>query len=394
MIGYPNPPMKSLLALSLISATQAFPETPPAKFRAQVIDEKLTIGYGVAIADVDGDGSPDILLADADETAWYQNPSWKKHQLTGKLTAKDHVCLCAKDIDGDGKAEVAIGAEWAPADTKNSGAVFALIPPEDRTTPWESQKLHREPTTHRMHWVLENPGNHFLAVLPLHGCNNVNGEGDGIKFLGYRPETDPKKDWPTFLINDQFHLAHNFDPILWKSGDPSESLLVAAKEGVHLLQSTGSPWTASRLTEKGAGEVRAGKLPNGRRFIATIEPMHGNEVVINPENDNGLWSEKRILLDDSLNQGHALITADFLGLGYDQVVAGWREPSRADRKVGLKLYVPTDKNGTAWKLHAIIDDNQMACEDLKTADLNNDGKPDLIASGRASKNLVIYWNER
>lgn len=382
--------MKSLLALSLISATHAFPETPPAKFRAQVIDEKLTIGYGVAIADVDGDGKPDILLADAAETAWYQNPSWKKHQLTGKLTAKDHVCLCAKDIDGDGKAEVAIGAEWAPADTKNSGAVFFLLAPEDHAKIWEAIQLHREPTTHRMHWVLEKRDRHFLAVLPLHGCNNVNGEGDGIQFLGYRPE----KDWPTFLINDQFHLAHNFDPVRWKSGDPSESVLVAAKEGVHLLQPPGSPWTATRLTEKGAGEVRLGKLPNGRRFIATIEPMHGNEVVINPENDNGLWSEKRILLDDSLNQGHALITADFLGLGYDQVVAGWREPSRTDQKVGLKLYVPNDENGAAWKLHATIDDNQMACEDLKTADLNNDGKPDLIASGRASKNLVIYWNER
>ena len=36
----------------------------------------------------------------------------------------------------------------------------------------------------------------------------------------------------------------------------------------------------------------------------------------------------------------------------------------------------------------------MACEDLKIADLNGDGKPDIIASGRATKNLVIYWNER
>jgi hypothetical protein len=33
----------------------------------------------------------------------------------------------------------------------------------------------------------------------------------------------------------------------------------------------------------------------------------------------------------------------------------------------------------------------MACEDLKTADLNNDGKPDIIAAGRASKNLVICF---
>ncbi|MFP6907280.1 MAG: VCBS repeat-containing protein, partial [Verrucomicrobiota bacterium] len=34
----------------------------------------------------------------------------------------------------------------------------------------------------------------------------------------------------------------------------------------------------------------------------------------------------------------------------------------------------------------------MACEDLKAADLNGDGKLDLIAAGRVTKNLKIYWN--
>lgn len=385
---------QTLLFLALGTAAHAFPEAPAAKFDAKTIDDKVGIGYGIAIADVDGDGKPDILLADAAETAWYRNPGWEKHQLTGKLTPKDHVCLCAKDIDGDGMAEIAAGAEWAPNDTVNSGAVFALFAPADLTRPWKPVKLHREPTVHRMHWVLEKPDTHFLAVLPLHGCNNVKGEGDGIKFLGYRPETEPEKEWQTFLIHEGFHMAHNFDPVHWERRDGGESLLVAAKEGVHLLRRKEEKWTAARLTEKGAGEVRAGTFPDGRRFITTIEPMHGNEVVIQPQAIDGLWSDKRLVLDDSLNQGHALVTGDFLGLGYDQVVAGWREPSKTDQKVGLKLYVPTAGDGSAWQLHAVIDDNRMACEDLKAADLNGDGKLDLIASGRATRNLVIYWNQR
>jgi hypothetical protein len=32
----------------------------------------------------------------------------------------------------------------------------------------------------------------------------------------------------------------------------------------------------------------------------------------------------------------------------------------------------------------------MACEDLKVADLDGDGKPEIIAAGRATKNVVIY----
>ena len=46
-----------------------------------------------------------------------------------------------------------------------------------------------------------------------------------------------------------------------------------------------------------------------------------------------------------------------------------------------------EKFDTYW-----IDDNKIACEDLKSADLNGDGKLDIIAAGRATKNLVIYWN--
>jgi hypothetical protein len=31
---------------------------------------------------------------------------------------------------------------------------------------------------------------------------------------------------------------------------------------------------------------------------------------------------------------------------------------------------------------------------LTAADLNNDGKLDIIAAGRATNNLKIYWNRR
>lgn len=384
----PLRPLVPLFALAAI-AHAAMPEAPPAKFRAVTVDAQLSIGYGIAISDVDGDGKPDIVLADARETVWYRNPGWEKHQLTGSLTNKDHVCITARDTDADGKAEIAVGGEWNPGDTVTSGAVFALNPPADRAQLWTPAKLHREPTVHRMNWVREAGGGQFLAVLPLHGLNNKNGEGEGIRFLGYRPTKEPA--WPTFLINQDFHLAHNFQPVLWNPGDKGESLLVAAKEGVHLLTQAGEKWAATRLTGHSCGEVQLGKSPDGSRFIATVEPMHGNQVAIYPERANAFAT--RHTADDTLNQGHALVTGDFLGTGSDQVIAGWREPTKAGKKVGIRLYVPTTADGGNWQLHATIDDNTMACEDLKSADLNNDGKPDLVAAGRATKNLVIYWNE-
>ena len=88
-----------LLLLSLSLPLHALPEPPPAAFRAQTLDAKLGIGYGLSVAEIDGDGKEDIVLVDAKETVWYRNPEWTKHRMTGALTKLDHVCVAACDID-------------------------------------------------------------------------------------------------------------------------------------------------------------------------------------------------------------------------------------------------------------------------------------------------------
>ena len=40
----------------------------------------------------------------------------------------------------------------------------------------------------------------------------------------------------------------------------------------------------------------------------------------------------------------------------------------------------------------VIDDGGVGCEDLVAADLDGDGRPDIIAGGRATHNVKIYWN--
>ena len=87
--------------------------------------------------------------------------------------------------------------------------------------------------------------------------------------------------------------------------------------------------------------------------------MHGTAAAVYMLGKN----TTRKVLDENLKEGHGLATADLLGLGRDQVVAGWRIPN-AENKVGIKLYVPTDKAGTQWQSHW-IDDNGMATEDLR-----------------------------
>ena len=121
--------------------------------------------------------------------------------------------------------------------------------------------------------------------------------------------------------------------------------------------------------------------------------MHGNHLVVStPENDqaDAVWRSQ--VLDDSLIDAHALACADFLGSGQDQIVVGWRAMNRPGAQVGIKLFTPLDPEGRAWS-QTLIDDNSMACEDLTVADLNGDGRLDIVASGRATKNVKIYFNE-
>ncbi len=165
----------------LDAANHQFP-----KFRTVELDSNLQIGYGVVLADINGDERLDIVLADKKQFAWYQNPTWDKHIMVENLTDRDHVCIDARDIDGDGKAEVAVGAQWNPGETSDeslSGSVHYLIPPADRKQKWTPVQLHHEPTVHRMRWFRKNTGEFHLLVLPLHGRGNVNGEGEAVKAL-------------------------------------------------------------------------------------------------------------------------------------------------------------------------------------------------------------------
>ncbi len=372
---------------------------PVLKMRPQTIDAAIEIGYGLAVADVDGDGTGDVLLADAKQIVWYRAPAWEKFVMTDALTKQDHVCIAARDLNGDGKAEVAVGAEWNPGDTVNSGAVFLLEAPADRKEKWTARRLPHEPTTHRMAWVRTAEKEFSLAVLPLHGRGNKNSAGTGVEFLGYewpwRAESEPVRLWPT---EPALHATHNLD-VLPAGEGANETILAATKEGVRLVDLRKTTEAPRTITTTAAGEVRSGWLGDGRRFVATIEPMHGNQLAVYQAAEAGVatwgdWSGSRVVLDENMVQGHALAVGDLLGVGSDQIVVGWRGGGRGGRSgnVGIKVWV-WDATEAAWRVAAVVDKGQMACEDLKVADLNGDGRLDIVAAGRATKNVVIYWNE-
>ena len=355
-------------------------------FKPQTIDSSITIGYGIALGDVDGDKKPDILLADKKQIVWYRNGDWKKFIMAENLTEYDNVCIAAEDINGDGKVEVAVGAQWNPSETKDekkSGSVHFLVRPKDPTTEWKSVQLYHEVTVHRMRWVRSSEGSYYLLVLPLHGKDNTNGTGTPVNLLVFKYPQLLKKTASEHIISTNMHLTHNFDI----TESPQAPIVVAGKEGLSVSQRVFKNVHLVTLPMRGfegAGEVR---LPRSgtEKFITTIEPMHGNKLVV--YSDEG---QTRLVLDTSLSEGHALAAADLLGTGSSQIVAGWRRPNK-DGKVGIKIYSKKTPASTEWE-NQWIDENGMACEDLQVIDLNRDGRLDIVASGRATHNVKVYWN--
>lgn len=327
--------------------------------------------------------------------------------MARNLTEQDNVCIAARDLDGDGRVEVAVGAGWNPAETSDStksGAVFYLIRPTDPTKLWEPVRLPHEVTTHRMRWVRTGRTNYQLVVVPLHGLGNKNGAGRGVRIWGYEFPKNPRSRWKQHLVDSTMHLTHNFE--VWED-QYATGIIIGGKEGGKIVQWKKGKWVQdttdsavnyeefiNKDVATGIGEI---KRLDGGNAIVTIQPMHGNRLQIEPGSYK--FSRVRSILPDKLidsrinkmNQGHALLCADWLGTGRDQIAVGWRNPN-AEGKVGTRLFVP-DANGK-WAEFSIDDSVRMACEDMQTADLDGDGDLDLIASGRATLNVLIYWNER
>ena len=388
------------LAIALAAAWLLAPGEAAVQFRHQEIEANFGIGYAVLTADVDGDGKPDIVGLNETQVVWWQNPTWRKNVILDGKTEADNVAIAPADIDGDGKVDFAIGAAWRPSDTQGGGTLQWISRESGAGEPWTLRPLGSEPTTHRMRWAdTDGDGKRELIVAPLHGRGTSGPRhwvGNGARLLALAPAARPsEQEWGREVIDDTFHIVHNFWALDF-DGDPADELLTASYEGVHLLdRGPAGEWRRIRLGEghvgddiRGAGEVKLGRLKNGKRYIATVEPWHANHLVLyrEPENPRGPW--RREVAARRLNGGHALWTGDLDGDGEQELAFGWRlKGSMPYDRPGVGVYDPGD-----GKIQ-IVDWGGMAAEDLTLEDLNGDGRPEIIAAGRATHNVKIYWNE-
>jgi hypothetical protein len=306
------------------------------------------------VYDFNGDGWPDILVlgrVHLHEAFWYENPRgepgpWKKHFAFHRILGESPPFM---DVDGDGRPELV--AHWEGR--------WGFIRPDwkDPTRPWT---FH--PITAQGNWPQFYHGT---------GIGDVNGDGR-----------------PDLLLNDG-----------WWEQPPA-----AAGE---------AEWVAHpfRFAEKGGAQMFAYDVDgDGRNDVIAALDAHGWGLAwFQQVKERGeVTFRKHVIMGDrsdmgkygvAFSQPHALALADLDGDGLKDIVVGKRrwahgptgdvEPNEAPVLYWFRLVREEGKEPTFRPY--LIDDNSGVGVQITVADVDGDGRPDILT---ASKLGVFLFHNR
>jgi hypothetical protein len=370
-------------SLLIASALQA---SDLPRFREVVITQSIKLGYQLVAADLNKDNRKDLIAIDeqATELAWFENPSWARHVLATDVPRP--LNADSWDVDADGVPEIVLAYRFDPRPEKSVGNVVLLKSGPDVRAPWVGREIDRVPTAHRVRWIdPEGNGNKVLLLGPMVGQRYPPQEGDRVPIYLYRPGAWKRET----LSCEPGGVLHAIHPVSWDKS-PGQQLLTASYLGLHRFEFIEGSWKGTCLCAGdprpwplcGSSEVRLGRW-GADRFLAAIEPWHGNQVVVYwPEGEQ--WDRR--VIEDKMQNGHALGVGDLDGDGRDEIVSGFRGTGYQ-----LSIYQATDSQGRQWR-KTVLDDGGIAGADCLIDDFTGDGRPDIVCIGASTGNVKLYEN--
>ena len=366
-------------------ATAMTLQSQTLSFEPHTLATDLTGGYQVVACDVNNDGKLDLiaLASGMSELVWFENPGWQRHVIATGLSRM--INLAAWDFDGDGIPEIALASGFSPNALQSVGKLAILHHKGDPRELWEMKEIDQLPTSHRLRWAdIDGTGRKVLVNAPLSAANATAPDYRGHVPLVYY---DPA-DWKRKMISDaEEGIVHGIFVTDWDHTG-RDSVLIGGFLGIHLYRfGKDTQWSRSEIAKGdpapwpkgGNSDIAVGSLKR-KRFIAAIEPWHGNQVVVYRE-AHGRWN--REVIDDTLLDAHTVVTADFDHDGSDEIVVGFR-----GKPYGVYLY---RFDGHRWN-RQILDAGDMSAAACVAADLDGDGRPDIACIGSTTYNLKWYRN--
>ena len=389
----------TLLAAAAFTVAGCAQANDAVRFQAHDVTEYRG-GYAVEVFDFNNDGLLDVVPNSTGNPTlmWYENPTWEPHVIVSDT--RGIVNKAMGDLDGDGIPEVAIQSSFAMVAANSEGLNWVARSGGNPEGEWQAEVIDRWATSHHVVFAdLDGDGALELVNAPLIGPGSLGPtyDQDQASVFWYGQDS-----WERGIIADANipGVIHRVRRVNWDGGD-RDAILVASFEGIGLYRAEGSganmtfrkdlisPGHDSEPAPRlGASDVGVGASGSGR-IVASVEPWHGNEVVVYTE-QAGEWV-RRVIFDE-VQSGHEIAVADFNGDGYADIVAN--DNSRVsernpDGSPGVHVFFsPKDPATGDWIYRRI--ESEAGMNGCVTGDMNNDGRMDIICAGSGG---VVRWYE-
>ena len=307
-------------------------------------------------ADLNGDGWDDVVQVGwpGQETVWYANPAGKRSPLDGNtlghwdrhvgFAVTDNESPGWDDLTGDGKPELILQTDGQYG--------YASPNLADPTNPWVfhavSDKTDRGRYTHGL------------------GVGDINGDG--------RPDLLEKDGW-------------------WEHPESPDAP---------------GPWPfhSVKFAENGAQILAADVNGDGRADVISAENAHGYGINWFEQQPDGSFAKHIIMgprggenpLPICFSQPHALALADMNGDGLPDFVTGkrfWAHGPGGDAEPQappvIYAFLLKRDGGESRFEPLLIDDASGVGTQVTVADLNADGKPDIVVGNKLG--TFVHWQK-
>ncbi len=398
-------------------------------------ESKLTgpNGEGLKVIDINNDGYMDILV----NTVWFENPGggtkdvWKEHTYSRSWTWP-HVFIDARDIDGDGRIDIAL----SPAEPQ--GGRYRIS--------W-----FQAPVNPADIWTEHVIAPDVESVIHFVGLEDMDGDGDSDLVSAHMHQGNDPDDVTVYLNGGKG--AHWLPQIVAVTGSHSMRLADIDQDGdidmfganwsgehqtIELWQNRTCPqshswrrqvldderpWTAvfvaaADLDQDGFQDVVAGAwwyrnpglvwrawerraIGQGVGQFATVADFDGDGLpdILATKGKDGVYGGDLVWVRN-LGEGRfadpvpvaqtggdflqGVAVGDFSGNGATQVALSWHGAG-----MGVQLLTAPPDSGSPWLLETISSTSQD--EALSAADLNRDGNLDLLLGTKWLENTGGSW---
>lgn len=349
--------------------------------------------WSVDAVDLNADKRLDLIAMGEKKVYALIAPTWEQHVILDSVEPKMLYCA-ALDADGDGDVDIALGRYRVP-----------WIEYREAVKTAKRSDIPKGPDF-SIAWI-ENTGN-VGKQFPLHvvdrELNGIHGltvadlNGDGRKDLvagsiigPFFPNSlawfsAPAAHKTGFRRHVITHDGADGRPHYLDTADVNKDgmldvLLGDSKGGTFTWWQNGTWRKHEFARESGATNIRATDINNDGELDVVGSCGHGKGVFWF---EGPAWTKRHI--DSDFATPHALTIGDFDKDGDTDVAA-------ASFSTQLVRYYENDGKG-GFKPLTIDSGNRQEAYDLKSLDLNTDGRIDLVLAGRESRNAVWYENQK